>query len=262
VGEVFGLFKKAIRSFVRRRDREKYTSLLPCKGHICESSHESLQNIAHLLALLHKSFTSPSVEIGIGGHVVDEEEYCNSIPSATELQEAGVKLRKLEGVNLFDIKFNNGVVKIPLLHIEDRSESIFRNLIAYEQYSQNNNFKYVTDYVTFMDYLINSPKDVELLRRRGIIENGLGDDEAVSTMFNKLGHCVVVSDFCYAQIFSNLKALRKTSKCVDGEIEAQLFQQSLDIDFISCNCLIAATCSNTDHFFHYFLHFSSKVIFS
>jgi hypothetical protein len=25
VGKVFGLFKKAIRSFVRRRDREKYT---------------------------------------------------------------------------------------------------------------------------------------------------------------------------------------------------------------------------------------------
>jgi hypothetical protein len=154
--------------------------------------------------LLHKSFTSPSVEIGTRGNVVDEEEYCNSIPSATELQEAGVKLRKLEGVNLFDIKFNNGVMEIPLLHIEDRSESIFRNLIAYEQYSQNNNPKYFTEYMNFMDYLINSPKDVELLRRRGIIENWLGDDEAVSTMFNKLGDCVVVSNLYYAQIFRDV----------------------------------------------------------
>jgi hypothetical protein len=37
-------------------------------------------------------------------------------------------------------------------------------------------------------------KDGELFGRQGIIENWLGhDDEAVSTMFNKLGHSVSVS---------------------------------------------------------------------
>jgi hypothetical protein len=55
-----------------------------------------------------------------------------------------------------------------------------------------------------MDYLINSPKDVELLRQRGIIYHGLGDDEVVSTMFNKLGENVTLSNFCYAQILRDL----------------------------------------------------------
>jgi hypothetical protein len=165
-------------------------------------SNESLQNIKHLLALVHKSATPPYVEIGTGGNVVQEEEW-NYIPSATKLQDAGVKFKKLEISGGFYIKFNNGVMDIPLLKVEDRSESIFRNLIAYEQYSQNH-IKYVTDYVTFMNCLINSPKDVEVLRRRGIIRNGLADDEAVSTMFNKLGDCVVISNFCYTEIFNNL----------------------------------------------------------
>ncbi|XP_059446782.1 UPF0481 protein At3g47200-like [Corylus avellana] len=179
-------------------------SLLPCGRRICESSHESLQNIGHLLALLHIYFTQPYVEIGTGRNVVGAKKW-NSIPSATELQEAGVKFKKLETGGFLDIKFNNGVMEIPLLKVVDETESMFRNLVAYEQYSTNNNPKYFTEYMKFMDYLINSPKDVELLRRRGIIENLLGDDEAVSTMFNKFGDGVVaVPDLCYAQIFKDV----------------------------------------------------------
>ncbi|KAE8076242.1 hypothetical protein FH972_014905 [Carpinus fangiana] len=92
-------------------------------------------------------------------------------------------------------------------HVEidtDGTESIFRNLIVYEQYSGNNNPKHVTDYVAFMVDLIKSPKDVELLHQQGIIDNGLDDDEAVFTMFNKLGHGIVGYRFSYAQIFRDL----------------------------------------------------------
>jgi ribosomal protein L17 len=67
-----------------------------------------------------------------------------------------------------------------------------------------NDHNYVTDYLTLMDYLINSPKDVELHRRPGIIENWLGDDEAVSTMFTKLSENVIQSKVCYAKIFKDL----------------------------------------------------------
>ncbi|XP_059446781.1 UPF0481 protein At3g47200-like [Corylus avellana] len=172
---------------------------LPCE----RRSSESLQNSGHLLALAHKSITPPYVRINTHVNVIDVEEW-NTIPSATEIKEAGVKFKKLEGVNLFDIKFNNGVMEIPPLQIDDGLESLFRNLIAYEQYSRNNNAKYFTEYMNFMDNLINSPKDVELLRRRGIIENWLGDDEAVSTMFNKLGDGVTVSNLSYAQIFRDV----------------------------------------------------------
>jgi hypothetical protein len=157
----------------------------------------SIRNNKHLVGLIHKLIRP------IENVVLDQKDRI-SIRGATELLEAGVKFKKVEGVNLFDIKFNNGVLEIPLLKIEDRSESLFRNLIAYEQYSRNYHLQYVTDYVSFMGYLIHSPKDVELLRRRGIIVNWLGDDEAVSTMFNKIGDGVVVYDLWYAEILSNL----------------------------------------------------------
>jgi hypothetical protein len=173
-------------------------SLLPFGRRISASSHESFIDIEHLLALLYKSVTPPSVKIE------DTKEKLNSIPSATELQEAGVKFKKLENGSFFDIKFNNGVLEIPFFNIDDGLESIFRNLIAYEQYSRNNDLNYVTNYVSFMYDLTNSPKDVELLRRRGIIENWLGDDGAVSTMFNKLGENVILSSFCYAEIFRDV----------------------------------------------------------
>jgi len=76
-------------------------SLLPFGRRISASSHESFIDIEHLLALLYKSVTPPSVKIE------DTKEKLNSIPSATELQEAGVKFKKLENGSFFDIKFNN-----------------------------------------------------------------------------------------------------------------------------------------------------------
>ncbi|KAL7177214.1 hypothetical protein ACSBR2_030541 [Camellia fascicularis] len=126
------------------------------------------------------------------------------IPNTIELREAGVKLVKIEGASLFDIKFKNGVMKIPPLTIEDRTESFFRNLIAYEQYCPNNQLTCITDYVRFMDCLIDSPKDVEILSRRGIIDNWLGDNEVVSTIFNKIIDAVTVPSSCfqYADIFN------------------------------------------------------------
>ncbi|KAG7995597.1 hypothetical protein I3843_01G118100 [Carya illinoinensis] len=129
-----------------------------------------------------------------------------SIPTATELRGAGVKFKVAEAGKFFDIKFNKGQMEIPPLVVEDNTETLLRNLIAYEQYSQNIHTRYVTEYLNIMDFLINTPKDVELLRRAGIIENLLGDDEVVSNMFNKLGDNVNLNglDFCYADIFAKV----------------------------------------------------------
>ncbi|MBA0844704.1 hypothetical protein Goarm_022494, partial [Gossypium armourianum] len=51
--------------------------------------------------------------------------------------------------------------------------------------------RYFVDYVVFMDKLINTGKDVELLRKSGIVfDNWLRDDEEVTKIFNKLGYFV------------------------------------------------------------------------
>ncbi|KAG7995594.1 hypothetical protein I3843_01G117800 [Carya illinoinensis] len=121
-------------------------------------------------------------------------KFIKPISKATELEESGVKFKKAKHRNKFAIKFSNGVLEISPLRIEDETETFLRNLIAYEQYNPDNDSNYyVTDYMYILDDLIDSPKDVELLRRNGIIENYLGNDEVVSTMVNNLRRHVTFS---------------------------------------------------------------------
>ncbi|GKV29560.1 hypothetical protein SLEP1_g38476 [Rubroshorea leprosula] len=124
------------------------------------------------------------------------------IRSATELNEARVKFQKKEG-NLFDIEFQKGVMSIPTLQVDDDTESLFRNFVAYEQCKEGISSTPFTDYITFMDCLINTGKDVGLLYRCGVLDNWLGDHEVVATMFNRLGDSVLIfeGNFFYAKIF-------------------------------------------------------------
>ena len=51
-----------------------------------------------------------------------------------------------------------------------------------------------------MDHLIDSEKDVSLLRQKGIIENWMGEDKEVASLFNKIGNGVTTySDFHYKE---------------------------------------------------------------
>ncbi|XP_016704208.2 uncharacterized protein [Gossypium hirsutum] len=106
-----------------------------------------------------------------------------------EIRVAGTKEEKGK-MNMFDITFDNGTkeLKIPTLKVDHSTERTFRNYMAYEQLWGVR--KYYVDYVLFMDKLINTDKDVELLRKSGIIDNWLGDYEAVTKIFNNLGYFV------------------------------------------------------------------------
>ncbi|WRX20694.1 Protein of unknown function DUF247 [Theobroma cacao] len=130
---------------------------------------------------------------------------CSFMHCATELKEAGIRFKKVEGRSIFDIKFENGTMKIPTLEIDDHTEWFLRNVIAYEQFFSESSLNHVTDYMIFMDCLINSRKDVEILRQRGIVKNLLGDDEVIATMFNRLGDSVAISAFSlYSEVFNNV----------------------------------------------------------
>ncbi|KAF8023302.1 hypothetical protein BT93_F0717 [Corymbia citriodora subsp. variegata] len=106
-------------------------------------------------------------------------------PSATELVAAGVKLRRGESKCLLDIKFENGVLNIPYLVLDDDTEQYFRNIMAFEQcYCIN---RYLTDYMDFMHHLVDIPGDAELMIDKGIIENWLSNKEAVARVISTLG---------------------------------------------------------------------------
>ncbi|BFG18838.1 hypothetical protein CerSpe_051120 [Prunus speciosa] len=108
--------------------------------------------------------------------------------------------------NLFDIRFADRTLEIPRLEINDHTEVLIRNLIAFEQYHYEE--KFVSDYINLMDRFLNTQKDVELLVKYGIVENWLGDNSEVSTLINKLGKGVWINDndFYFAIVAEDLNS--------------------------------------------------------
>ncbi|XXG88416.1 hypothetical protein AAC387_Pa12g0626 [Persea americana] len=145
--------------------------------------------IQHLLHLVHT------------GHVLcveenDTENKVVKVPSASKLEEVGIKFKKRNDVKdgniMLNIKFQKGVIEIPPVLVWDETNIVFLNLIAFEQ-CYNHCKKYFIAYTTFMDWLINTGKDVEILCRREVIDNGLGNEEEVAALFNNMGREVIIN---------------------------------------------------------------------
>ncbi|CAA3008934.1 Hypothetical predicted protein [Olea europaea subsp. europaea] len=140
----------------------------------------------HLLGIVHdiqcSSFATIFSQMATGN-----PDNMVNINSAVEPKEAGISFKKSEGDSFFHIEFKNKTMIIPEWEFSDSTESLFRNLIAYEYYLTGSPRKLVTYYVFFMHCLVNSPEDAKLLRLSGIISNFLGSDEMVYHVINQLG---------------------------------------------------------------------------
>lgn len=116
-----------------------------------------------------------------------------TVPSAAELSAAGVKLRRKPAAEtILDVTFRRGTLEMPPLVLGDNTNSMFRNLIALEQCSpiSGNHF---TSYVLFLDGIIDTPRDVAMLQRCGIVDNKLGSDEEVALLVNQLCKRVTIN---------------------------------------------------------------------
>ncbi|KAF0889955.1 hypothetical protein E2562_034411 [Oryza meyeriana var. granulata] len=113
------------------------------------------------------------------------------IRSAEELYEAGIRLRRSPTSSLLDIRFHRGVLHLPVIAVDDTTEYILLNLMAFERLHAGAGND-VTAYVFFMDNMIDSARDVALLTARRIIYNTVGSDKAVARLFNGLSRDVVL----------------------------------------------------------------------
>ncbi|XP_020106742.1 UPF0481 protein At3g47200-like [Ananas comosus] len=113
------------------------------------------------------------------------------IRSAVELYEAGIRFKKSKTESLRDIQFKHGVLSLPVIVVDDSTEYMFLNLMAFERLHVGAGNE-VTSYVFFMDNIVDSSKDVSLLNSRGIIQNAIGSDKAVAKLFNSLSKDVVL----------------------------------------------------------------------
>ncbi|XVF38959.1 hypothetical protein REPUB_Repub20aG0147900 [Reevesia pubescens] len=210
-----------------------FTSIAPGSGIQNEQKQpRSIQDIRHLLGLLR--------EAGIKFEKITVDKF---------------KRVKVEGDSLFDIMFENGRMRIPTFSVYDDTERFFRNLMAYEQFMTAPT--YVTDYVTFMDSLINSGKDVGILCHRGIINYWLGDDEVVATMFNRLRDFIFSSgdNFYYAETFKDVNKHCKRSCNIWKEKLRHNYCNTpwAMISFLAASALLLLALATQRLFFQFFL---------
>ncbi|XP_020586148.1 UPF0481 protein At3g47200-like isoform X2 [Phalaenopsis equestris] len=130
----------------------------------------------HILDLYRKILT------GEGEYLPSYEE---NVQSATELRNAGVSFCKSKTKSFRDISFNGGILSLPPLEIDDTTESLMLNLMAFERLHATAGNE-VTAYAFFMDGLINTADDVALLRTEEIIMGWVGCDGNIANMFNRI----------------------------------------------------------------------------
>ena len=116
------------------------------------------------------------------------------LPSATSLVEAGVKIKRGESRSILDLKYDNGVLEIPPLKIDETTETLFRNIISFEQCYPNCEPRF-TSYAILLDNLINTAKDVDILCENKIIKNWLNPENAIP-FFNNLYY-----NTCFKKIY-------------------------------------------------------------
>ena len=136
----------------------------------------------------------------------DEGWGWEQVPSATSLVEAGIKFERHTSRSILDIKFEHGVLKIPPFQIDDKTETLFRNLICYEQCLPHCDDEF-TSYVIFLDYLIITIKDMNILCENKIIENYSNAEDATE-LFNKLALDTVV-DYCHRDVSKHINRFCK-----------------------------------------------------
>ncbi|RWR91979.1 UPF0481 protein [Cinnamomum micranthum f. kanehirae] len=108
-----------------------------------------------------------------------------SIMSASDLRHFLRLTKKENASSIVEVELKGGRLEIPTLWINHSTNSILRNLIAWELCYPKCGTQF-TSYAFFMDCLIDSPKDVAILKDLNIIEHWLGNNEAVALLFNQM----------------------------------------------------------------------------
>ncbi|KAF5473606.1 hypothetical protein F2P56_010206 [Juglans regia] len=171
---------------------------------------DGLRNLKglHLLDLVRSSFIPPDHEFPPNEGIVPT----HIIHRISKLRRSGIRLNPGKAESFMVVKFKHGVIEMPSITIDDFMSSFLVNCVAFEQ-CHKSRFKHVTTYVTLLDYLVNSAKDVEYLSDRNIIENNYGTEGEVAHFINNMGKEVAFDiDKCYlSKLFNDVHDYHQNS---------------------------------------------------
>lgn len=120
------------------------------------------------------------------------------IPSVSQMSEiAGTKFILTSG-GIRDIRFEDyeegNKFHLPVIRLTATSEVILRNLMAYEAASaEPGSTLELAEYVDLMCGIIDTPKDVDILKKEKIIESELSDEE-IARIFNGISKSMKKKD--------------------------------------------------------------------
>ncbi|KAJ0809727.1 hypothetical protein HanPI659440_Chr01g0018611 [Helianthus annuus] len=172
-------------------------------------------NTHHILSLLHECYTPPDY--------ITSHPSSSTIPSAVDLDRAGVNFKpnqrptwlmgmkvKLSTFICFFGSWRKPTIRMSVLVVGDFTESVLRNLIAYEQSGQTRN--YVTSYAYAMYMLVNNQEDVAKLVDSGVLVNYMGSNEEAANMINGICKEVAWVDFFYVKQWKTINSAMVTGQ--------------------------------------------------
>ncbi|XP_041020260.1 putative UPF0481 protein At3g02645 [Juglans microcarpa x Juglans regia] len=171
------------------------------------------QPIRHFVDLSKAFFLPSSRKLLVLPHESNDLPSADHLYSASQLYEAGVKFKVSSSKCLLDLKFTNGTLEIPCINLDNETETTYRNILAFEQCHHPHD-SHFTDYTVLLTFLINTPKDADLLIRKGIIINWLANSNSAASFINNLGTNIVYysQKSAYRGLFRDLNAFYRNTK--------------------------------------------------
>ncbi|KAK4256354.1 hypothetical protein QN277_009232 [Acacia crassicarpa] len=124
-----------------------------------------------------------------------------------ELQTSGIKIKDNAGQSLTSICFRHDTLFIPPLMVDDFTVQTFMNMMAYEMCPDFKSNYEISNYVSFLDSLIDHADDVKVLRKAGVINNYLGSDEEVAHIFNTASTDFVIDTGIYEPVRQQIEGV-------------------------------------------------------
>lgn len=162
-----------------------------------------------LFSLLHGKSASELVPYGVGYEF--EFDFSTSLAHASFKSKLLDRKSALEldfdvSTSLAHASFNSGFLCLPFMFYRDSTQSLFWNLLAFEQLADSKRQYYFQSYVLFMNRLIKTEKDVRILARSAINVRVRELADIVS-LFDSLSRKVNYDDitnFCYGDVLEKM----------------------------------------------------------
>ncbi|GLJ35871.1 hypothetical protein SUGI_0719960 [Cryptomeria japonica] len=171
-----------------------------------------------------------------------------AIPSVSDLYSEVVRFLPTKG-GLTTIRFDTttATLCLPKLRLDSHTEVVLRNLVAFEASAAPGALIF-TRYTDFMNGIIDTDKDVRLLRKSGIIYNHLANDGKVASLWNGLGNCVKLTRVKYLdQVIADVNNHYNNRRSVAAKkyVNKYIFGSWQLLTVMATGILLLLTCFQT-----------------